>query len=175
MRPTQRFAVALVALGLITAIGTAGYTLLEGLPIGQAMYLTVMTLTTVGYGDVVPHTAGGRVFTMVLVLTGLGTVFYLASVGAEIVLEGHLRDLLGRNAMQRRISELRQHVIVCGYGRFGRVVTDELRRNDCDVVVIDVDAAREDELKTAGVPYLIGSALADDVLERAASTMRARS
>ena len=167
MRPTQRFAVALVALGLITAIGTAGYTLLEGLPIGQAMYLTVMTLTTVGYGDVVPHTAGGRVFTMVLVLTGLGTVFYLASVGAEIVLEGHLRDLLGRNAMQRRISELREHIIVCGYGRFGRVVTDELRRNDCDVVVIDVDPAREDELKSAGVPYLIGSALADDVLERA--------
>ena len=167
MRPTQRFTIAVAALALITAIGTAGFMLLEGLPIGDAVYLTVMTLTTVGYGDVVPHTAGGRAFTMALVLSGLGTVFYLASVGAEIVLEGHLRDLLGRNAMQRRISELREHVIICGYGRFGRAVADELRRNQCDVVVIDVDAAREDELKSAGVPYLIGSALTDEILERA--------
>jgi len=144
-----------------------GYVVFEDLSPGDAAYLTVMTLTTVGYGDVVPHTAGGRVFTMVMVLTGLGIVFYLASVAAEIVLEGHLRDLFGRNAMQRRISELRHHVIVCGYGRFGRVVTDELRRSGADVVVIDADPALEDAIKAAGVAYLIGSALSDDVLELA--------
>jgi voltage-gated potassium channel len=141
--------------------------ILEDLSPGEAAYLTIITLSTVGYGDVVPHTTGGRVFTVVLLLTGLGTVLYLASVGAQMVLEGHLGDLLGRNAMQRRIDELVDHVIVCGYGRFGHAVTDELRRGGAEVVVVDSDAAREDELRAASVPYLIGSGLADDVLERA--------
>jgi voltage-gated potassium channel len=68
--------------------------------------------------------------------------------------------------MQRRIDQLHDHVIVCGYGRFGRVVTDELKRSGADVVVIDTDPEREESLKAAGVPYLIGSGLADDVLER---------
>ena len=167
MKPTQRFTIALVALAVIAAIGITGYRLLEGLSFGDAAYLTVITLTTIGYGDVVPHTTAGRVFTMALVLAGLGNVFYMASVAAEMVIEGHLRDLLGRNAMQRRINELRDHVIVCGYGRFGRVVADELRRNQCDLVVVDVDPAREDELKRAGLSYLIGSALDDDVIEQA--------
>jgi voltage-gated potassium channel len=166
--PTRRFAAALVALAIVTAIGAVGYVVLEGLSVGQAAYLSIITLTTVGYGDVVPHTPGGRLFTAFLVVTGLGIVFYLATVVAEIVIEGHLRDLLGRNAMQRRIDELRAHVIVCGYGRFGRVVANELRQqNGAAVVVIDADPAREDELKAAGILYVIGSALADDVLERA--------
>ena len=144
-----------------------GYEILEGLSPGEAAYLTVITLSTVGYGDVVPRTTGGRVFTMVLLVTGLGTVLYLASVSAQMLLEGQLRDLLGRNAMQRTIDELQNHVIVCGYGRFGRAVAEELKRGGADVVVVDADAAKEDELRATGVPFLIGSGLADDVLERA--------
>jgi voltage-gated potassium channel len=152
---------------VLFGIGTVGYMVLEGLAVGDAAYLTVITLTTVGYGDVVPRTGGGRIFTVVLLLSGLGTVLYLASVGAQMVLEGHLRDLLGRNAMQRRIDELHDHVIVCGYGRFGHAVADELRRGGAALVVVDSDPEREEELRAGNVPYLIGSGLADDVLERA--------
>jgi voltage-gated potassium channel len=152
---------------VLFGIGTVGYMVLEGLAAGDAAYLTVITLTTVGYGDVVPRTGGGRVFTVVLLLSGLGTVLYLASVGAQMVLEGHLRDLLGRNSMQRRIDELHDHVIVCGYGRFGHAVADELRRGGAALVVVDSDPEREEELRAGNVPYLIGSGLADDVLERA--------
>jgi voltage-gated potassium channel len=152
---------------VLFGLGTLGYMWLEDLSAGEAAYLTVITLTTVGYGDVVPRTGGGRLFTAALLLSGLGTVLYLASVGAQMVLEGHLRDLLGRNAMQRRIDELRDHVIVCGYGRFGQAVADELRRGGADLVVVDADPAREDGLRAANLPYLIGSGLADDVLERA--------
>jgi voltage-gated potassium channel len=140
---------------------------LEGLSFADAAYLTIMTLTTVGYGDLAPQTPAGRFFTMGLVLAGLGNVLYLVSVAAELVIEGHLRDLLGRSAMQRTINAMRDHVIVCGYGRFGRVVAEELRKNDCPLVVIDVDPAREEELKRAGVPYVIGSGQDDDVLEQA--------
>lgn len=154
-------------LGLVTAIGTAGFVLVEQLSIGDAAYLTAITLTTVGYGDLVPHTTGGRFLAVGIVLSGLGTLLYVAGVGAEMLLEGQLGDLFGRDAMQRRTDELRDHVIVCGYGRFGRVVTDELRRSGADVVVIDADPTREDDMKALGAPYLIGSALSDDVLERA--------
>jgi len=167
MRPTQRFKIALGALAVVTTIGVTGYALLEGLSLGDAVYLTVVTLTTIGYGDLVPHTTAGRIFTMAIVLVGLGNVFYLASVGAEMLIEGHLRDALGRNAMQRRINDLRDHVIVCGYGRFGRVVADEIRKNESPLVVVDCDPAREEELKRAGIPYVIGSALDDDVLAQA--------
>jgi voltage-gated potassium channel len=148
-------------------LGTTGYVLLEGLSVGEAAYLTVLTLTTVGYGDIVPHTTAGRFFTVGLVVSGLGIVLYLATVGAQAVLEGELRNVFGRTAMERRTEGLRDHVIVCGYGRFGRVVAEELRSGGAEVVVIDVDPAREAALRAAGVPYVIGSALADDVLERA--------
>ena len=167
MRPTQRFSIALGTLAVLVAVGVVGYLLLEGLSFLDAIYLTITTLTTVGYGDVFPRTTAGRLFTMALILVGLGNVFYLASVAAEMVIEGHLRDVFGRNAMQRRINGLRDHVIVCGYGRFGRVVADEIRKNDNPLVVIDVDPAREEDLKRAGIPYLIGSALDDDVLAQA--------
>jgi voltage-gated potassium channel len=167
MKPMQRFTIALAALAAISAIGIAGFRVLEGLPFADAAYLTIMTLTTVGYGDVAPQTTAGRFFTMGLILAGLGNVLYLVSVAAELVIEGHLRDLLGRNVMQRSVNAMKDHVIVCGYGRFGRVVADELRKNECSLVVIDADPAREDELKRAGVPYVIGSALHDDVLEQA--------
>lgn len=167
LTPTRRLAVAVAALGLLTALGTAGYVLIEGLPLLDALYLTVATLTTVGYGDIVPQTAAGRIFTMGLILSGVGTALYLFTVGAQLVLEGQLRDVFGRNAMQRRIEQLQGHVIVCGFGRFGRVVTNELRRGNAEVVVIDLDPALEIELKASGVCYLIGSALADDVLEGA--------
>ncbi len=158
---------ALVTLGFVTVIGTLGYMLLEKLSVADALYLTVITLTTVGYGDLVPHTGAGRMFTVLLILSGVGSALYLFTVGAQLVLEGQLRDVFGRSAMQRRADQLERHVIVCGYGRFGRAVADELERNGVEIVVIDADPAREEELQRRGAPYVIGSADVDDVLERA--------
>ena len=167
LTPTRRIAVALAALGFVTAIGTAGYMLIERLSAPDALYLTVITLTTVGYGDLVPRTTAGRIFTVLIILSGVGSALYLFTIGAQLVLEGQLRDIFGRTAMQRRADHMNGHVIVCGYGRFGRAVAEELGRNGAEMVVIDADAAREEELRRLGVPYVIGSAVADDVLEHA--------
>ncbi|MFN8546063.1 MAG: potassium channel protein [Candidatus Binatia bacterium] len=165
MRLPQRLGVLILA--LIVATGTVGYVLIEDADPVDALYMTITTLTTVGYGEIFPLSRGGRIFTMVLILTGVGTALYLLSTLAEDLVEGRLRAFLGRNTMQRRIDQLEDHVVVCGYGRFGRVVADELTRRDVPVVIIDHDPAKEADLVRADLPYLIGSALADDVLERA--------
>lgn len=155
---------ALIALVLT---GAVGYRLSEHLSWIDAVYLAVVTISTVGYGDIVPHTAVGRVFTVFLILAGVGVALYLLSSLAELVLEGRLRELLGRDAMEREIGKLNGHVIVCGYGRFGRAVVDELVRSGTDLLVIDVDPQLEEEIQRLAAPYLIGSALSDEVLARA--------
>src|SRR5262245_12543427 len=167
LTPARRLLVALIFLVIVTGIGPVGYTLLEGLPPADAFYLTIVTLTTVGYGDLVPYTEAGRMFTVLIILSGVGSALYLFTIGAQLVLEGQLRDVFGRTAMQRRASNLEGHVIVCGYGRFGRAVAGELARNAAEMVIIDADPDREEDLSRLGVPYVIGSAVADDVLERA--------
>ncbi len=165
--PTRRLAIALATLAVVTSIGTLGFVAIEGLSVADALYLSVVSLTTVGYGDVVPETGAGRLFAVLLILSGVGSALYLFTVGAQLVLEGQLRDLYGRTAMQRQVDRHRDHVIVCGYGRFGRVVADELVRSATPLVVVDADPARDEELRMRGIPYIIGSAVSDDVLERA--------
>ncbi|MBI2963541.1 MAG: potassium channel protein [Deltaproteobacteria bacterium] len=155
------------ALVAVVLAGTVGYRVFERLSWTDAVYLAVVTISTVGYGDIVPRTPVGRLFTVFLILSGVGVALYLLGSLAELVLEGRLRELLGRGAMEREIGKLNGHVIVCGYGRFGKAVADELARSRTDVVVIDVDPQSEEDLKRAALPYLIGSALSDEVLSRA--------
>ena len=167
MSLTRRLTIALLGLVALTAVGTAGFVVLEGMTLVDALYMTVQTLSTVGFGDVHPATPAGRLFTVALIVTGVGTALYLFGAIAELVLEGRLQEYLGRSAMERSIERLEGHVIVCGFGRFGRVVADDLQRNGVPVVIIDLDPDREPELVALGLPYVIGSALSDEVLERA--------
>jgi voltage-gated potassium channel len=154
-------------LGALGAFGTAGYMWLERLSLVDALYLTAVTVSTVGYGDVVPVTPAGRMFTVVLIVVGAGTGLYLLGALAQNVLEGQLRDLLGRKVMLRDLARLQHHVVLCGFGRFGRAVAEELVRGGERLVVIDTDPGTEPALRQLGVPYLIGSALSDEILEQA--------
>jgi voltage-gated potassium channel len=165
--PAQRIAFAAAALALIAAFGTAGYVLLEGWPVLDALYMTVTTMTTVGYREVHPLSRAGLVFTMVLIVVGVGGALYLLTQVAELILDRRLRAGLRRRVMERSIGRLSGHIVVCGYGRFGRVVADELRRAGEPVVVVDLSTALEDELATTGLPFVIGTAASDETLERA--------
>jgi voltage-gated potassium channel len=158
---------AAIALVAVTAVGTAGYMLIEGMPFIDAIFMTVTTMSTVGYREVQELHTAGRVFTMLLIVCGVGTTLYLLTIVAETLLEGHLQDFWGKARMQRNIDELSGHVVVCGYGRFGRAVCDELARQDVERVIIDSDPSVESELRSAGASYVLGSALSDEVLERA--------
>jgi voltage-gated potassium channel len=133
----------------------------------DAFYMTVITISTVGYGEVTELHTPGRIFTIALIIVGVGLGLYLLSVLAELLMEGRLRDILERRAMQRQIDKLDGHTIICGFGRFGSAVVEELERNTVPIAIVESDAGREPELARGQLPYVIGSALSDEVLERA--------
>jgi voltage-gated potassium channel len=168
MSPGRRFLLAVGSIAALTVLGALGYELIERVSTIDALYMAVSTISTVGFTDVKPLSPAGRLFTTGLIIGGVGTAFYLLTTVAELVIEGRLRDFLGKTAMLRKIHQLEGHVIICGFGRFGRVVAEELLRNSVAVVVIDSDVAKEPELTRLEVLYVVGSALEDDVLERAA-------
>lgn len=151
----------------LLGIGTAGYVTLEGWSAFDALYMTVITLGTVGYGETHALSTAGRAFTMVLILGGVFSIFYFGAVGVRFVLDGELVGLWRRRKMQRLMDDLSDHVIVCGYGRLGQRVTRELAERGVPFVAID---HRPDVLEAAaaagGVP-LHGDATSDEVLERA--------
>ncbi|MBV8054950.1 MAG: potassium channel protein [Deltaproteobacteria bacterium] len=163
----RRLLIALAVIALLTTTGTCGYMLIERMRFEDALFMTVITITTVGYGEVKPLDTAGTVFTIALILTGVGTAYYMLAAVTEMVVGGQLRDLLGKSAMMRKIHQLRGHVIVCGYGRFGRVVVDELRRHRTKLVVIENDPEKESILMQMGELYVLGSALEESTLEQA--------
>ncbi len=165
----RRIVVALTALAAVVVVGTAGYVAL-GFPFLDALYQTVTTVATVGFREVQPLGPGGQAFTIVLILLGVGTVLYNLGVLVEAVTEGHLREHLRRRRMEHDIARLRDHVIVCGFGRVGRSATRYLLDRGHRVVLVDTD-----ETRLAGLtePSVHGDAASDDVL-RAAGIDRAR-
>ena len=154
---------ALGLLGSIFVLGTIGYAVL-GFSVLDAMYQTITTITTVGFREVQPFGQAEKWFTMLLIVLGVGTVLYTFTLAVQLVVEGQLGDILGRRRMDRKIAQLRDHVVVCGLGRVGRAATADIRAGGRDVVVVDADADR-----LAGVDgyVVIGDATLDATLRTA--------
>jgi voltage-gated potassium channel len=165
----RRLRLALALLASVFIVGTVGYVLL-GFSWLDAVYQTVTTVATVGFREVRPLDDAGQVFTIALILIGVGTALYTFSVVLEMLLEGHLSELFGRRKMERRIGAMRGHVIVCGWGRVGRAIGAELTAAGADLVVVDIDPTR---IADADVPTLVGDASEDRILE-AAGLLHAR-
>jgi len=159
----RRLGLALSLLVGVMAIGTVGYVLL-GFSALDALYQTVTTVTTVGFREVEPLSDTGKVFTMVLILGGVGTVLYTLGALLEMLIEGQLRDILGRRRMERDIKTLSGHTIVCGWGRVGTTIAQYISGTGSTLVVIDEDA---DRLASCPHPAVLGDATSDDVLEQA--------
>jgi voltage-gated potassium channel len=136
----------------------------------DATYQTVTTVATVGFREVQPLDDTGKVFTIVLILVGVGTTLYTFSVVLETLFEGRVRELFGRRRMERQVDAMRDHVIVCGWGRVGRAIGEELTTASTDLVIIDRDP---DRIAETDLPTVIGDATEDRVLE-AAGLARAR-
>jgi voltage-gated potassium channel len=139
----------------------------EGWSFGDALYMTVITLTTVGYKEVQDLDATGRLWTMLLLITGVGTLFYAAVSSVELVVEGTIRGYFGRRRMRTAINKLNAHYILCGYGRVGRQVAREFANDDVPFVIIEQEPATVEECVEEGYLTLLGEASDDDVLEEA--------
>lgn len=168
MNRLPRIRSALIALAVVIGAGTAGYTML-GFTLLDALYQTVTTITTVGFREVNPLGATGQVFTMVLILTGVGTALYALGALLEAFIEGDVGSHVGRRRMDHSISRMSGHVIVCGWGRVGTASRRYLRGAGRRIVVVDRDAAQLAEIDE---PHIIGNVTDDDVL-RAAGVDRA--
>lgn len=154
----------------VIAAGTAGYRWLwrdAGGTWLDALFMTVTTITTIGYGEVKPLDAAGRAFTMVIAFVGIGSLFYTFGVVMEFVVERRIADLPGRRRMARRIEALGAHVIVAGFGRVGRQAAEELHAADMPFVVVDPGEGAASGAAARGYLLLRGDATEDAVLERA--------
>jgi len=163
------------ALGLAIALayGVAGYMLLEGWRFLDALYMTVTTLTTVGFREVRPLDDGGMVFTLSVITIGVGLVLTTVTVVAQWVLEGEWGERTRRHRMQGRIDDLSDHFIVCAYGRVGRAVARELEAEGAPFVVLDPDERLVERMREDGVAYMIEDPTHEHVM-RAAGVERAR-
>ncbi len=152
---------------VLISIGTVGYMVLEHWGLHDALYMTVITLSTVGYGEVRPLTQPGELFTMLLIFGGVGVLAYSFSTVTDYIVAGELQGYLRRRRTARKMARMQDHYIVCGYGRVGRQVVEELHANEIRLVVVDIDRMLGTELEQLGIPFIVGDPTDDDVLELA--------
>lgn len=163
----RAIAVAFLVVFILVLGGTGGYMLVEGWEAFDALYMTVITLTSVGYLEVHPLSTAGRVFTMGLLLTGVFSLFYAATSAIRSIVDGELTGQFGRSRMEKKLHSLKDHVIICGYGRMGRLVAQEFAQQKIPFVIIERSADLLAGFNADHGVALAGDATHDDTLRRA--------
>jgi voltage-gated potassium channel len=165
-RPRRGFQIRYAVLALAAAIvfGTVGFHLVEGWTLADSLYVTVQTLTTVGYGDLPPHSGAGRIFAVAVMLIGAGGVALAISTIVQSVVKWELVSTFGQRRLSRKMSKLSDHYIICGSGRVGsHLIRDLLAANE-SFVVIENDQQRAAEFSQRGVSVLVGDATLEESL-----------
>lgn len=152
---------------LVLSVGTSGYMLIEGWRFLDALYMTVITISTVGYKEVWELSDGGRVFTLCIIFSGMGIIAYLLSMFAQAMVDFQVTSILGRRKLDRTIQAMKGHYILCGYGRLGRIICRELKASSIPMVVIEQKAEALQGLDGEGIPYLQNDATSEEVLVEA--------
>src|SRR5918994_5653231 len=168
-RYVSRFRLPLALLALTVAYGTVGYRTLEGWSWLDSVYMTMITLTTVGFREVRPLDDGGQVFTISLLALGVITLLSAVSVGTELLASGELGEALRMRRVRKRLDALSDHFIICGFGRVGRAAAEDFAREDVLFAVVD----RSEDLGADDIPHVVGDATDESTL-RAAGIERAQ-
>jgi len=158
---------AFISFLVLILIGTAGYHWLEGMGVVDSLYMTVITISTVGFGEVRELSPQGRVFTIGLIIGGGSIAAYSLSITAEFFTSGEWRRLLETRRRTRMLSNLIDHVIVCGFGRVGRRVCIELSQEDVSFIVVDTNPERVEHAWELGYVAVVGNAASDQMLKEA--------
>lgn len=163
----RKIAILLFTLTLLAVLGTMGIVYIEGWPVLDAFYFTVITLTTIGYGEIHPLSDSGRLFTLIIIMLGVGNTAYILSLVFQYVLELRFFDQLGRRKMEKELGQINNHTIVCGYGAMGELIATELAKRGKDFVIIDKETDMVPTFKEKGFLYLVGNASDDEILKLA--------
>ena len=163
MDPVRHLKVSLLVLSLLVTVGTVGYMGIEGWRPIDALYMTVITLGTVGFKEVGPLSDTGKMFTMLLIVIGVSVIGYIVGSLAQIMFEGQLQRIIGRKKVENRIRALRNHYIICGYGRIGSLICKEFAARPLSFVVVEKSPEIAEKLSDS---YLVihGDATADETL-----------
>jgi len=163
----QRFLFPLLLVLAVLGGGTAGYMLIEGWGVVDSLFMTVITVATVGYGEVHPLSHPGRIYTIILILVGMGTLLYGVTVLTAFVVEGGLQGILRRRKMKKMLGKMKGHTIICGAGRTGRHVIEELAKTKLDFVVIDGNREIAERMRERGIVVIEGDATHEECLKEA--------
>ena len=150
--------------------GTSGYMIIEGWDVIDSMFMTTITLATVGYSEVNQISPEGRLFTVVLIFFGVSLFLYVVGNTMQFLVEGRIRVILGRRKLEKIISKLSDHYIICGYGRIGRGLCQYLLQKNLKVLIVERDEDRIHAMEDDKVPYIIGEANEEESLEKAGIT-----
>lgn len=177
MSPTQtrlrsvasRFSIrlGLIAIAVILALGTLGFRLIEGWPWLDSLYTATQTVTTVGYGDLAPQTRAGRLFAIVFMIAGVGTVLYALTSIVQTVVQSELIAAFGQRRRSREIKRVQKHFIICGAGRVGSRIIREMQRAKRPFVVIEHEQQKVADLLASGEHVIVGDATLEEILKEA--------
>ena len=164
-RTSRTIVWSLIGLVILLAAGTLGYTLLEGWNLLDSLYMAVITLT--GYREVGPLSMARKLYTLAFIILGLAALALIARMLAQALLAEELGKFLGRRKLEKEIARLKEHFIICGYGRMGRLICRELSSNQVSFMVIENDDKTIEQLSEDGFLYLKGDATEEEMLLKA--------
>jgi voltage-gated potassium channel len=165
--PLSRFRLPVVLLGLIILYGVAGHMLIDGWNLLDSFYMVIITISTVGYTEIHPQAAAGRIFTSTLIVTGVGTMLYGFGVFAETLTDNAFGNYRRARQLERSLNQLRDHFILCGYGRIGTEIVAEFEDHKVPYTVIDQTEEAVGRLRSEGRLHLEGDASSEDLLKQA--------
>ena len=151
----------------ILILGTLGYIIIEDLSLIDAIYMTVISITTVGFGEVIPLSQAGKYFTIFLIFGGVGLFLFVVSLITQAMVEGGLQTFLGRRHMEKKLAVLKDHYVVCGFGRIGKVISKILHENKRTFVIIENNPEEIRTIEELGYLVLSGDSTSDDILNMA--------
>lgn len=163
----KRLRISFALLLATILFGVSGYYFLEGMPLFDAFYMTIITISTVGFNEVKPLSSLGRIITILIISTGITIGAYTIGTLLRMLIEGELKKTFGRRKVEKQILRLKDHVIICGYGRIGSLICQELQAHKKDFVIIENDPEILEELEKSRILFLPLDATDDDSLVKA--------
>ncbi|MGD9241238.1 MAG: potassium channel protein, partial [Desulfobacterales bacterium] len=167
MMDSKKLRYSLLMLIGIIALGTCGYYFVEHMPLFEAFYMTIITLSTVGFSEVIPLSQTGRSITVIIIILGISVGAYTIGMLVRALVEGELVKIFGRRKVQKQISGLKNHFIICGFGRIGRIVCSELDNDKFDFVIIEQDPSVIEQIEARKYLYLDMDATSEEALMQA--------